>query len=440
MRILHTAQSYPPEVGGVAEVVRQVSERLVARGHDVTVATSYADRRERCIAGVTIEEFAIHGSLATGITGERDRYEQFLRSGRFDVMMNYAAQQWATDLALRLLPELPYARVLAPCGFSGLRRPIFDSYFSGLPAYLEHYDGLIFHSDVYQDIEYVRGHLSESKITVIPNGCGEDEFIHADGATFRASNGIGKDVPVLLCVGNHTGLKGHDVAIEAFRRARIPRAVLVIAGRNLPSDNAPDTTAAPSGVREHFRAIRATLKNTLKPSAEGPCALRCKREARITSIASFGAKRVLLLDAPRPELVDAFDAADLFIFPSRVECSPIVLFEAIASHTPFLTTDCGNAREIIELSGGAGEVIDGTRDDAGWVHGDAHDLARKMEALLRDHVRRQRMADAGYDAWRTRFTWEKIALAYEDAYRAAITERARAHTPHLNSKFTCADC
>ena len=45
MRILHTVEFYPPSIGGMQEVVRQLSERLVLLGHDVTVATTRIPER-----------------------------------------------------------------------------------------------------------------------------------------------------------------------------------------------------------------------------------------------------------------------------------------------------------------------------------------------------------------------------------------------------------
>ena len=51
------------------------------------------------------------------------------------------------------------------------------------------------------------------------------------------------------------------------------------------------------------------------------------------------------------EVVEAFFAADLFLFPSLIECSPLVLFEAAAAGTPFIATDVGNSREIAEWTG-----------------------------------------------------------------------------------------
>jgi glycosyltransferase involved in cell wall biosynthesis len=422
MRILHTSEAYPPSVGGSQEVVRQVSERLAARGHDVTVATSKMEARvEKRIAGVSVEQFDVGGSFTLGLTGEVDRYREFLLAGRFDVMMNYGPQQWATDIAFDVLPRLSCARVFAPCGLSGLRRTLFDPYFAQLPPILANYDRFIFHSDIYQDITYVRQHVPEEKIAIVPNGCSEQEFGRATGAAFRRRHGIAQDVPVLLTVGNHTGLKGHDTVLEAFRRARLGKAVLVIAGKSEPF-YAEAVRLSPV---DRLRALRRQLRLALRPHPVGACHDKCVNAARAIRLSSRGRKRVLLLSASRRELLEAYDAADLFLFASRVECSPLVLFEAMASRTPFITTDCGNAREIIGWSG-SGLLMQTVFDDAGWGDGDPDDLAHKIEVLMIDDARRAAMAEAGHAAWRDRFTWDKLALEYEKVYRSAVDARIAA--------------
>ena len=87
MKILHTVEFYSPSVGGAQEVVRQISEQLVSRGHEVTVATTkLAVRRDAVINGVRIESFAISGNAVRGCTGEVDRYREFLRTGNFDII------------------------------------------------------------------------------------------------------------------------------------------------------------------------------------------------------------------------------------------------------------------------------------------------------------------------------------------------------------------
>ena len=382
MRILHTVEFYHPSVGGAQEVVKRVSEALARRGHEVTVATTrLPDRTSRQINGVQIVEFDISGSAGVGIRGDLRPYLMLLKHGSFDLMMNYAAQQWATDLAMVVLPELPYKKMLVPFGFSQLHNDLFRWYFERMPDVLRQYDHLIVHSNGYTDGEFCRQH-GLAHTTLVPNGASEEEFSRVD-PTFRRRYGIPADVPMLLTVGSHTGLKGHAKSMRAFLESSIGRAVLVIVG---------NTPVAPG------------------------CLPRCRRLSRAVRFLSLGRKRVLLLDPPREDVVAAFHAADLFVFCSQVEGSPIVLFEAMASRTPFVTLDVGNAREIVEWSGG-GVVVPSQHLPDGRTVAPAGDVARQITELMRDRDGRQRLAEAGHRAWQERFTWEKIVGMYEEVYR-----------------------
>jgi glycosyltransferase involved in cell wall biosynthesis len=396
MRILHTVESYHPSVGGAQWVVRQISERLVKRGHRVTVATAaHPERMSSPMNGVEIREFAVAGNLVRGMTGELEAYRRFLVEGEFDVMMSYAAQQWATDAAFAVLDAIPYARVLAPCGFSALWDPAFGSYFEELPNIVRRYDGIVLHSDGYRDGEFLKRHGIEGAV-IIPNGAGEDEFA-GGGAAFRERFGIGTRTPMILTVGSHTGLKGHDAAIAAFSRARLGRAVLVVIG---------------NGARGHG------------------CLSECRRAARRATWLSLNRQRVLLLDPPRPRVVEAFAACDLFVLASSIECFPVVLAEAMASGAPFVSTPCGNARELAERSG-AGIVVPGRVDGSAMrlVHADVPALAAAMAALVHDPARRAHMGAAGRSYWREALTWEAIAVAYERRYEEAMSRRRAPAVP-----------
>jgi glycosyltransferase involved in cell wall biosynthesis len=372
MKILHTVEFYKPSTGGAQEVVRQISEELVKRGHEVTVATTkLAERANSLINGVRIEEFSIAGNAVRGCNGEIARYQEFLRAGNFDLMMNYAAQQWATDLVYPVLDKLPYRKVLAPCGFSALSDPRYDSYFRDLPDVLRKYDRLIFHSNSGRDVQFARSHGID-QYSVVPNGASLEEFENPD-FSFRHRYRIPAGRPLLLTVGSHTGAKGHAVTIDAFRRAKIGPATLVVIG------------------------------NTVGMTR---CLAQCRMQGKFTEIATLGKKRVLLLDPPRKDVVSAYHSADLFVFGSKIECSPIVLFEAAASRTPFLASDCGNAAEIAGWTG-AGKVLPVTTADT---------MARAIEGLFGDKPRLQSMAESGFRAWKTRFTWENIAAQYEQVY------------------------
>ena len=386
MRILHTVEFYYPSVGGAQEVVKQISERLVRRGHEVTVATTRSPKRSAgTINGVHIEEFSISGNAVRGFCGEVNRYQDFLQGDSYDIMMNYAAQQWATDLVFPTLAKLSYRKVLAPCGFSALYSPEWASYFSNMPLVMRQYDHLVFHSFSYRDTEFARRH-GLLHYTIIPNGASEEEFSPTD-TTFRKRYNIPEDVPMLLSVGDHTGLKGHALVIEAFRRARIRRAILVIIGNSLGRG----------------------------------CLVDCRYRAAKTRVASLGRKRVLLLKPPRRDVIEAYHAADLFVFGSALECSPIALFEALASKVPFITTACGNAEEIVNWTNG-GIVIPTVRRSNGYAEASPHSMAHAIEDLLNDPKERARLGEAGYRSWLEHFTWEKIAAQYEQLYRMLMEE------------------
>ena len=126
-----------------------------------------------------------------------------------------------------------------------------------------------------------------------------------------------------------------------------------------------------------------------------------------------------MLDLPRVEVVAAYKAADLFVFGSNIEYSPIVLYEALASHTPFISLACGNAAEIASWSGG-GVIAPTIQKDQGFVDGDPAVFAALVDELLADTPRLAALADAGHKSWLERFTWEKIVLEYEALYHQLV--------------------
>lgn len=384
LKILHAVEFYAPSVGGAQEVVRQVSERLAARGHDVTVATSAMPARSFTeLNGVAIAEFDVRGNAVRGMQGDVDGYRRFVAAGNFDVVMLYAAQEWAVDALLPILGEIRARTILAPCGFSGLHDPAYAGYFDELRVALPRFDALVFHSETYQDNVFAAAAGVQDR-TVIPNAADAGEFGPAhDTGRFRTEHGIAADRPLLLTVGGHTGLKGHAEAMGVLRHAKAAR-----------------------------RGTLAIVGN--RPTGRG-CRRLCAVRATATHLASPG-RRVLLADPPRPSVVDAYFDADLFVFCSMIECSPLVLFEAMAAGLPFVSADVGNAREIAEWSG-AGLIAQTRRRDDGLVEAEVASVAALVDELIEDPDRRAEMGARGRAAWEERFTWEAVTARYEDLYR-----------------------
>jgi glycosyltransferase involved in cell wall biosynthesis len=128
------------------------------------------------------------------------------------------------------------------------------------------------------------------------------------------------------------------------------------------------------------------------------------------------------MELPRGEVVQAFFAADLFLFPSLIECSPLVLFETSAAATPFISSDVGNAREIAEWTG-SGLVAPGKLDETGHTFVDVSKAASMVEELFHDSDRRRAMGARGRKTVLERYTWDKIVDQYEAVYRGILQAR-----------------
>lgn len=413
MRILFCCQFYAPSVGGVQEVIRQLAERLVVRGHQVTVATTkLATRDFETLHGVRIRGFDINGNLVSGMTGEVEEFQNFTVNGDFELVMVYAAQQWTFDALWPVLDKVACSKVFVPCGFSGLYEPGYAKYFQEMPEVLKKFDHLVFNATKYRDIEFVRKHGMD-KLSVLPNGANENEFDEPKDPFFRARNGIPDQSFVFLTVGSITGLKGHQELTSAFARMKLPankHATLILNGNEVQrlESSVSDITKKLFGLVRTYGLFYA-LKQVAKKMAGSSASFKSIAESVNKSQAN---KLVLVTDLPRLELIQAFMAADLFVFASNIEYSPLVLFEAAAAGAPFLTVDVGNAAEIAAWTG-AGIVCPSFVDEKGYTRVDAEVLAQAMAELMEKKDLLERLGASGKRSWHEKFTWTKVADQYE---------------------------
>jgi glycosyltransferase involved in cell wall biosynthesis len=372
----------------MAASVSRISELLAGRGHAVTVATgAHAKGSAPAVNGVDIVRFDLSGNMVDGFAGDTAAYLRFLQDSSFDIMVFFAAQQWATDLALPILARLKAPAVLVPVGFSRLRDPRYGDYYVRMSSWMRQVRTNVFLSETYQDTRFARENGILNAV-VIPNGASESEFTAGRDARLRRRLGIPRSSLLVLSVSSHLPLKGHSETIKVFRAAALRNSVLLLAGN-----------AAGKECLQSCRAKR--FVHNLNPS----------NFVRRT--------RIMLRDLIRQDIVAAFHAADLFLFTSRIECSPLVLFESLAGATPFLCTDVGNAAEIAQWTGG-GIILPSIRTNASQTRALIGESAKVLRELAADSGRRARMAASGNRAWKEHFTWEKLAVHYEEVYRACI--------------------
>jgi glycosyltransferase involved in cell wall biosynthesis len=419
MKILHTVESYDPASHGMQQVVKQLSERLYNAGHDITVATSFdASRKENLINGVKIEEFRISGKEVSGYKAEESeiqRYKNFLINGDFDVVTNFAAQQWATDIALPILKQIKAVKVFVPTGFSEIRNLKFSKYFESMKTWMRDYDMNVFLSEDYQDVNFARENGIEN-IKIIPNAASAEEFVEDKSINIKKQLGIAQDKLLILHVGSHTGLKGHKQAISIFKKAKIKNVVFLIVG---------NTTHHGSKFDHLVRLILKSTANLFSfffgrvfyPS----CSIFCSINSALNKFSYnkiFNKKELLVKNLSREETVAAYMEADLFLFPSNIECSPLVLFECMASKTPFLTTDVGNTREII-LWSNSGKLLK-TMCFNNYVKADIRCSSRELENFILDIDLRKKMEQDGFNNFNLKFSWQIISDSYLTLYKNLI--------------------
>jgi glycosyltransferase involved in cell wall biosynthesis len=447
MRLLLCCEFYYPSVGGVQEVMRQIAERLVQHGHDVTIATTKLPNRDFTeLNGVHIQEFSVRGNWVRTIEGEKKSYQDFVKNFECDAILIKAAQQWTFDALWPILGEIKARKVFIPCGFSGLYEPAYKDYFKKLPNILHQFDHLIFYADDYRDTNFTRK-IGYKNLSILPNGASEIEFGPQLATDFRERYGIPQDSFLVLTVGTLTGAKGHRELAKALVKldTKFKHVTLILNGNvpiSIPLD-AKETQDVISkegladaihqtqqSIRDWFRKIYFKYIDLPRRAfrvlfAEGWTAVLSRAslafqknlgplglKSILDEINQDPHKRVLLLDLPRAELIEAYQEADLFVFASNIEYSPLVLFEAAASGTPFLAVPVGNTEEIALWTQG-GVICPATKDKQGYTRVDPQILADHIQDLMGSPELLKEMGQRARIRWEKYFSWDKITNQYE---------------------------
>ena len=378
MRILHTANTYAPSLDGVAEVVRNISERLVRRGHQVYVATSalppdtpYAELR-----GVRVHRFAIRGNLALGMHGEIQKYREFINRGGWDVLVNHGLHVWPTDALLNEIGAFPWPSLLVSHGLLN-EHPSFSDYYSTLPRHILNYSQWIRVSNCSGEASYSKA-FSLPVPPVITNGVDMDEW-RRPPLGLRRAWGVGSRSWVVN-VSNHSPLKGHGVYFKL-------------------ADSLQNS------------GVRFTLVAGSYPMAKwglgqfgisGGCAYRCK-------LRNFLSPDTLDLrwNRPRNEVVSAISEADLMVSTSIKEANSLAILESMAAGVPWVSFDVGSARE----------------NSGGVVVRDLDEMRQVVVELLRSPDLRRILGDAGRAQIVANHDWDKIVDQYEKLYENAAGQR-----------------
>jgi glycosyltransferase involved in cell wall biosynthesis len=216
------------------------------------------------------------------------------------------------------------------------------------------------------------GRLTESKLTVIPNGVDEQRFFRAVPCSL-AELGVEPGRRAIVHVGRLDSQKGLDwlLAILPGIFAKLPEHDLVLAGEGPARVSLQDQTARLGlAKRVHFLGIRTDV----------------------------------------PEILAA---SDLLVLPSRWEGMPNAVLEAMAAGKPVVATDVEGVREL--LGSDANVQIASSHS--------AEDFTDKVFALLSDVALARRVGEINQRRAAEHFSLETMTAAYQGLYRALIEAR-----------------
>ena len=409
LRIVHVSPAYAPLVGGAERLLQSVSDRLVERGHDVTVVTfdcaTMRDFHSRSGAGLPPDE-RVNGvrvlrvNPVGGPVVRAQRWVGRRRGGWRVSSWFFGSDLWPLDVPNGLGTLLPLARIDADvitsvnwffgaaywvCRRRHLRRtprvaiPVLHierewAHNPMLPRMFSDCDGVIVMTDAERDFVATRGGRD-----IAVAGCGVDptRFARRDGNVVRARYSIG-DRPIVGFVGRQDPLKGVPTLIEAMQLVwqQFPDAVLMLAGQSAHRDPAVNDSIA-----------------------------RLSPDRRLNV--------VLADDFSDADLPSIMDACDVLALPSVEESFGLVMIEAWACQKPVIGADIASTRCIVD-SGVDGLTVKPF---------DANDLAAKLLELLSDPAKRTSFGKRGREKVLARYTWDRVTDQWEAAFRRAVVSR-----------------
>ena len=346
MKVLQLCKFFPPVVGGMESVVRELAEGLARRAVDVDVLCANVERKtltERRDAGYRVTRASSWGRvLGTSVAPAMLGLSRELQMG-CDIVHVHMPDPMA---ALAIWRSPPSGKLVVHWHSDVVRQRIARRLYEPLQHWLlRRADAIIATSQPYADSSpWLRPWAS--KTTVIPIGIGDNATRRdpAGAADIRRRFGNRR---IVFSLGRMSRYKGFDVLIDAA--ALLPEHCVIVVGGE-------------GALLEDWR--RKVL------------------ERRLTG------KIVFIGSIPEESLPAYFEAADVFCLASttRAEAFGVVVAEALSMSRPVVATEIeGSGVPWVNVSGSTGLNV---------PPGDSAALAGAIAKIVDDRQLAIRMGDA----------------------------------------------
>ncbi|MFQ6117417.1 MAG: glycosyltransferase family 4 protein [Candidatus Bipolaricaulia bacterium] len=415
MKILHVTHNYHPVIGGAELQIKNISEGLVKRGHQVTVLTSNAPSTEAYVDS-GIKPLPPGEEAINGVVVRRLPIRQLpvpIRALFGGLMITFWRGSLPFNDLIRILWNGPYIKGLhrqimaseadlvtaIPFPFLHIYRASSAARRKGIPLVVipcshpldafafenpRHYRLLRQSQAVLANTRYERDYLismgvPEERIHVVGDGVNPRDFEGVRRGEFRSKHSIPKSEKVILFVGRKAEGKGLRPLLAAMREVwRSNGGVkLVIAG---------------SATEFSRRVIEPEIERLPDPLRRN-----------VININDFEAE----------EKASIYTDCDIFVLPSKIESFGIVFLEAWICGKPVIGCRTGPVASVISEG----------RDGLLVPYGDARELSQVILRLLADEDLRRKLGDNGRKKVLKRYTWDQIVSKIESIYQALVQEQ-----------------
>ena len=368
---------WPPSVGGVETIVRNVSMELAKRGHEVYVVTTPFDvTTMKQVSAYGVEER--NGVVVYKLKPGRLRigYARFLRGLKETLkeirpeiihehnlhMHLFQLAKWKNDVDYRLIVELHHPTVELDFLIQRLMMPFAEL---GLRCVSKAIDAFIAHTTLEKEWLISKG-IPNDKITLVRFPAIPSKLLNY--------NVHSTDLGDVLYLGRIVHRKGVHILIKALSMAK------------QRFSNIRANIAGPSDL-QYLESLKTLVEK-----------LGLKDNVSFTGIIKEEEKYIFI------------KSHRVVVLPSLKDYTPNILLEAQALGVPVIATKVGAVPEMI-INGETGLLV---------KPNDAYGLAKALETLIKDDKLRDRLSVKAREFVRN-FTLEKAVIRLVNLYRRLCT-------------------
>jgi glycosyltransferase involved in cell wall biosynthesis len=246
--------------------------------------------------------------------------------------------------------------------------------------------------------KYLELQIDESKIVDIPNGVELLRFKEGrdNSRNFREKYNIESDVFLFLCVARNNPVKGIKYIVEAvehIKKETKPFKIIIV-GKSMSSIKKKVENKSLNDFFLFINEFGQGESNSKTPQF------------------------------PSQELIDIYNSADTFVFPSLMETFGIVIIEAMAADLPIITTDGPGCRDVVR--NGADGLMVPVKDGKA--------LSEAMVKILHDQNLRESLVSKSKER-ALQFNWSKISGKYVSLFENVIEKKKAEKKNYNNERF-----